>query len=518
MVETPGEGRDHTALSRRGLLRAVGLASAAGAAAAFAPAAVARSATGETRVYRGRFSVGAPDWFYLPVEVPSGIRELTVTYSYDRPTPPPGVPGNALDIGIFSPAGHELGNSAGFRGWSGGYRDTFTISASSATPGYLPGRIGAGTWHVILGPYTVAPQGLEWTVEVMLTSGPVGAAFVPRPAPRQARGRGHAWYRGDLHLHTVHSDGARTPEELIAGAVAAKLDFVVSTEHNTSSASGIWGAVLEAAGTDRLLVVDGEEITTRNGHFVAAGLQPGQWIDWRYRAVDNALPTYLRQIHRVGGVAIAAHPYCPFVGCAWSFDYARMDAIEVWNGPWTLDDEYAVRLWSEQLTAARWLPAVGNSDAHREPQVIGLPQTVVRADTLSRDAVLAGVAAGRLYLAESAAVSTRLTAAAGWRRAGMGERLRGTPGEQVVVTASVLGAPACRMRLLTEAGVVAEGPVPAHGVGRLDYPTRYGAARYVRLEVRRPVPTATTPDTMVVLSNPVFLGGAEHQPSSTDLA
>ena len=204
MVETPHGGRDHTALSRRGLLRAVGLASAAGAAGAFAPAAVARSATGETRVYRGRFSVGAPDWFYLPVEVPRGIRELTVTYSYDRPEPPPGLPGNALDIGIFSPAGHELGNSAGFRGWSGGYRDTFTISASSATPGYLPGRIGAGTWHVILGPYTAAPQGLEWTVEVTLTSGPAGAAFIPRPAPRHARGRGQAWYRGDLHVHTVH--------------------------------------------------------------------------------------------------------------------------------------------------------------------------------------------------------------------------------------------------------------------------------------------------------------------------
>jgi hypothetical protein len=33
-----------------------------------------------------------------------------------------------------------------------------------------------------------------------------------------------------------------------------------------------------------------------------------------------------------------------------------------------------------------------------------------------------------------------------------------------------------------------------------------GALRhYDRAEVRRPVPTATTPDTMVALTNPIFL-------------
>ena len=31
-------------------------------------------------------------------------------------------------------------------------------------------------------------------------------------------------------------------------------------------------------------------------------------------------------------------------------------------------------------------------------------------------------------------------------------------------------------------------------------------SRYVRTEVRRPQPTPTTPDTMVALTNPIFLG------------
>ena len=220
----------------------------------------------ERRRYQGTIRPGGPDWVYLPVEVPDGVGELAVRYRYDRPATLPGVPGNVLDIGVLDErdAGPGL---AGFRGWSGGARDQFAISRSAATAGYLPGPIGPGTWRVVLGPYTVAPQGLRWEVEVTLGEGPPGPAFVPDPAPERAAGRGRGWYRGDLHTHTVHSDGLRTPAELAAAARAAGLDFVASTEHNTSSANLGWG---RHAGPD-LLVLGGQEVTTRDGHWLALG-------------------------------------------------------------------------------------------------------------------------------------------------------------------------------------------------------------------------------------------------------
>lgn len=43
-----------------------------------------------------------------------------------------------------------------------------------------------------------------------------------------------------MHLHTVHSDGRRLPSEVAAGARAARLDYIVSADHNTSSAAGVW--------------------------------------------------------------------------------------------------------------------------------------------------------------------------------------------------------------------------------------------------------------------------------------
>ena len=498
---------------RRFLVHAVAAGAAAGAAVVLDPVRFAYAAQGDqTRTVNGTITYGAPDWVYIPFEVPDGVNRISVTYSYDRPAHPPGQAGNALDIGVFDERGYELGDRAGFRGWSGGFRNSFTISASDATPGYLPGPIRQGTWHLIVGPYTVAPQGLNWTVTITLGAGPDGPPFVPRPAPHRAAGRGRAWYRGDMHLHTVHSDGRRLPAEVAAGARAGKLDFIVSTDHNTSSAAGVWG---EFAGPD-LLIIDGEEITTRNGHFTALGLPAGAWIDWRYRAVDGALPRFVAEIHRVGALAVAAHPSAPCLGCGWKFGYPGMDAIEVWNGPWTADDEAVVATWDNLLVAGArdgaWTPAVGDSDAHSAPQVIGLPHNVVLADDLDRRSILAAVRSGQLWIAESAAVSLTFTAAAGGQQAGIGQRLAVGDDVPVTVTLTVDGTPGCAARIITDQGQRLLAPLPADGHGTVSWTTTPRNARYVRAEVRRPQQTATTADMMVALTNPIFLGHGRENP------
>ncbi|MCP2311301.1 CehA/McbA family metallohydrolase [Kitasatospora paracochleata] len=514
--------------SRRAVLRA-GAGLAAGAAAGVAAPAPAAPATARAAgaeagaggpersvVLTGRLDSGAPDFVYLPVEVPPGVREIAVAYSYDRPPVPPGTPGNACDIGIFDERGTALGGR-GFRGWSGGFRQEFAISRSAATPGYLPGPVRPGTWHVVLGPYQVAPQGLNYRVEVTLRLGEPGPAFVPAYPPERARGRGRAWYRGDCHLHTVHSDGRRVPEEVAAGARAAGLDFIVSTDHNTPSSHGVWGPL---AGPD-LLIVLGEEVTTRNGHWLALGLPPGRFVDWRYRSRDDAFPRTAAQVRLHGGLVVPAHPFCPYVACQWKFGYRDSDAVEVWNGPWTYDDESAVDGWDARLVEAvrdgrHWLPAVGNSDAHSAPQVIGSPHTVVLAEDLTVADVLAGIRAGHSWLAESAAVQLEFTATGGGLQAGIGEVLT-VPGQAPVdVRLTVAGVPGGTVRLITDEGQLHQESLPADGAGTVVWRTTASLASYVRAEVRHPRADGTPgrgnsmgPDLpwgpMAALTNPVFL-------------
>ncbi|MCG7210593.1 CehA/McbA family metallohydrolase [Streptomyces arenae] len=462
----------------------------------------------ETRTVRGTLPAGCPDFVYVPVEVPPGVREIKVSYTYDRPSVPAGTTGNALDIGVFDQHGTELGGK-GFRGWSGGARTEFFVRADDATPGYLPGPVGAGTWHIALGPYTVAPQGLSYELTITLTYGEPGTPVRPVYPPQRAKGRGRDWYRGDCHLHSWYSDGRRTPAEIAALARAAGLDFINSSEHNTHSAHAHWA---DQAGDD-LLIMLGEEITTRNGHVVALGTDPGTFVDWRYRARDNRFGHFAQQIHKAGGLVVPAHPHATCVGCAWKFGFGDADAVEVWNGPYTPDDEVALAAWDATLVASvrnnrRWLPGMGNSDAHRDPDAVGSPQTVVLADDLSREAIQEGLRAGRSYIAESKNVTLSFTATGGrGERAGIGERLAVAPDAPVTVRLEAAGVPRCTVRLVTDEGVLlTSDPLPVTGSGVVEWRTTPQYAAYVRAEIRHETAAGPVPGALAALTNPIFLG------------
>ena len=333
-----------------------------------------------------------------------------------------------------------------------------------------------------------------------------GAEQVSRPQfpPRRAAGRGRAWYRGDCHVHSVLSHNAElTVEQLAAGARAAGLDFIATTEHNTSDAHGRWGP---HAGDD-LLVILGQEVVTRTGHWLALGIEPGQVVDWRYRVRDGAVDRHLIQVRQAGGLCVAAHPHAPYVSGDFMYSYQGFDVVEVWNGlwtsdrPWNADNEAALAEWGRSLAAdihgGRWRPAIGNSDTHLRDQ-IGLPHTVVLADELSTDAILAGIRTGQSWIAESAAIELSLEVSAGERCAGIGERLE-TGDEPAVVRVGVRGVPSGIAGFHTDRGKVHRESLPGDRSGTVEWRTSADEAAFVRVEVRHPG------GRMAALSNPIIL-------------
>src|SRR5215469_3144789 len=113
--------------------------------------------------YEDRF---ASAWHYLPLEVPPGTYSIRVELDHNWQAA-------TLDLGCLSPAG--------FRGWSGGVRRSFVITAERATPGYLPGELEPGRWQVIIGIYRVSPEGAPYTLTAKLSSRP--GELDPEPVP-----------------------------------------------------------------------------------------------------------------------------------------------------------------------------------------------------------------------------------------------------------------------------------------------------------------------------------------------
>ena len=273
---------------------------------------------------------------------------------------------------------------------------------------------------------------------------------------------------------------------------------------------------------NRGLPASGEEVTTRNGHWLALGTKPGQFIDWRYRSRDHVFPEYAKQVHSSGGLVVSAHLHCPWIGCEWRFGESDVDATEVWTGPWGWDDDAAVSTWANLLAEAaiglrQWLPAVGNSDAHNPTDLIGRPQNVVLANDLTRDAILAGLKAGRTWLAESADVDLTLTATGPrGQSAGIGDRLQVSRGDDVSVTLQVSGVPNGTVRLLTDEGQMLQTTLPAEGSGTVSWLTKPEIAAFVRAEVRHPLADGSAGGTgmgptlnfgaMAALTNPIWLG------------
>jgi hypothetical protein len=282
------------------------------------------------------------------------------------------------------------------------------VSELGATPGYLAGPVSPGLWHVVIGLYLVPLEGVPFTVTaepMSAGSAALGerlASFLapaeadpPVPAQRPARrslpaAAGLTWLAGDLHAHTVHSDGVMSVAELAVFAVERGLDFVAVTDHNTVSQHASLGPVSARYG---VTLLPGQEVTTDFGH--AGVLGDTGWIDFREPAAS-----WLSAAESRGGLMSVNHPFAGPV--SWIHPMPRRPPLlEVWHWSW-LDPAWTTPLSWWQA----WDPAaipVGGSDFHRpgSDAPLGTPTTWVSCADASVPGVLEGLRAGRVAISAS---------------------------------------------------------------------------------------------------------------------
>lgn len=257
------------------------------------------------------------------------------------------------------------------------------------------------------------------------------------------------WLRGDLHVHTNFSDDAaeqggddldgvlriadawRDPAWVAANPDLAPddhLQFVAITDHRT-----VVALTDPAFAHPHLVLVGGEEFGSDGhagiwGHEVHVPHEPqaGEPADVR---IGDAIA----EAHGQGALFSANHP--AYAGDLWTWTVDGLDAVEVWNGPWSLasveTDEseldawvagrggvendairlavrhrgagqngQAVRFWQALLSLGHHVAPVGGGDRHLVFPV-GLPTTYVLAASRDEAGVLGGIADGATFVSRS---------------------------------------------------------------------------------------------------------------------
>jgi hypothetical protein len=145
--------------------------------------------------------------------------------------------------------------------------------------------------------------------------------------------------RGAIHIHTVRSDGTGTIEEVAAAAARAGLTFIIVTDHGDATRE----PDAPAYHSD-VLCIDAVEISTNGGHVVALGLPASSY------PLAGESRDVVADIHRLGGMAIAAHPGSAKPALQWADWSSPVDGLEWLNADSEWRDEGTLALGRALLT------------------------------------------------------------------------------------------------------------------------------------------------------------------------
>jgi hypothetical protein len=138
---------------------------------------------------------------------------------------------------------------------------------------------------------------------------------------------------GAYHVHSDRSDGAGSRDEIAAAAARAGLRFIVFTDH---------GDGMRAPEGPRyahgVLCLDGVEISTNGGHYVALDMRPSGY------PLGGEAAAVVEDVRRLGGFGIVAHPYSPKPDLRWTDWAAPIDGLEWLSADSEWRDESFARL------------------------------------------------------------------------------------------------------------------------------------------------------------------------------
>jgi hypothetical protein len=238
---------------------------------------------------------------------------------------------------------------------------------------------------------------------VLLLTAYAALAQTPAPAKR--------WFKGNLHTHTLNSDGDSTPHEVTTWYREQGYNFLVLTDHN--HLTDITGLNAIHAAKGKFLLITGEEVSDsfRKKPIHVNAFNPERLVEPQHGdSVASVIQNNVNEIRRAKGIPSLNHP-----NFHWAVTIEDMLALkglglfEVYNGHPMVNNEggggFASldEMWDALLTAGQRLFGIAVDDAHhfkkfgKEFSNPGHGWIQVRAESLTSDAILNAIEAGDFY-------------------------------------------------------------------------------------------------------------------------
>ena len=230
---------------------------------------------------------------------------------------------------------------------------------------------------------------------------------------------GVRWYKGNLHTHTLKSDGDASPEKVARWYGRHGYDFLTLSDHDRRT---LLGHLHGKSGSTIPLMIPGEEVVIRPSvedtevHINAIGISS----QVEPISAEELLPAIQANIDAVlaaGGIVSINHP-----NFNWSLDHVIISRVtgasllEVFNGEPSVNMYGAPgrpnyeEIWDGVLSAGKLMFGVATDDAHNyldfSPSLSnpGRGWVMVRAAQLTEPAIVEALSSGNFYASTGVAL------------------------------------------------------------------------------------------------------------------
>jgi len=215
------------------------------------------------------------------------------------------------------------------------------------------------------------------------------------------------WYKGDLHTHSLHSDGDSSVARVLQSAAEKGLDFFAITDHDTNMMGRTPHWLDPDYHSESIILLYGVEWTTGPGHANVWSSTPFSYDGlWQANLQEDSYGAVLAAHDQLAIFSIN-HPGA-FFCCPWEYPvYDEIDTIEVWNAMFELPNfsSWSVRqFWESLLQGGRRIPVVGGSDTHHVDDWQSLlfghgnPTTWIFAEEPSAQSLLEAIKTGHVSI------------------------------------------------------------------------------------------------------------------------